>query len=76
MKDSRMSLNINTNPAEDDVSSQLFTSSSWEIYRLSIAICFAQNQFTFLQSVLHNNRKTILSLTIICHSTSAFLANV
>ena len=38
MKDSRMSLNVNINPPEHEVSSQLFTSSSWEIYRLSIAI--------------------------------------
>ena len=33
-------------------------------------------QFTFLQSVIHKDRKTIISLTIICHSTSVFLANV
>ena len=34
-------------------------------------------QFTFLQSVnIHKDRKTITSLTIICHSTSVFLANV
>ena len=76
MKDSRMSVNFNTNPAEDEVSSQLFTSSSWEIYHLSIATCSAQNQFTLLKSVLQNNRKTIFRLTMICHSISAFLANV
>ena len=43
-----------------------------EIFRLSIGICSAK--FTFLQLVLHKNQKTIISLTIICHPISVFLA--
>ena len=43
----------------------------WEIFGLSIVIC--STQFTFLQSVWHRNQKTIISLTIVCHSISLFL---
>ena len=38
--------------------------------------CLRVAQFTLLQSVLRKNRKTIIGLTIICHSISVFLANV
>lgn len=66
---------------EDEVSSPLFTSSIavwnslnlWKSFRLSIGIRSAQ--FSSLQSILRN-QKTIISLTIICHSISVFLSNV
>ena len=57
----------------------LFTRSSLKLlefvksFRRSITICSAQ--FSHLQYV-SRNRKTILSLTIICHSISVFLAHV
>lgn len=46
----------------------------WESFGLSIAIC--SGQFTVLQSILHNNRQTIISLTIIWCSIFVFVANV
>ena len=42
----------------------------WEKFCLSIAICSAQ--FSYLQSVLRN-QKTIITFTIICH---VFLVNI
>ena len=43
----------------------------WEIFCLSIAICFVQ--FSILQ--LRKNRGAIISFTVICHSISDFPAN-
>ena len=73
-------LYVSTYPGEDEFQVRCLRVAPWnclnlwEIFGLSIAICSAQ--FTFLQSVLHKNRKTIISHTIICHSISVFLAHV
>ena len=45
-----------------------------EKFRLSIAI-FVLYSFFYMQSILRN-RKTIISLTVTCHSISVFHANV
>jgi len=73
-------LYLGNNPGEEVVSSPLFTSSSlillefvvefWSFHRNLLCSVY------LLVVVLHRNRKTIISLTIICHSTSVFLANV
>ena len=68
-------LYVSTNPGEDEVPSLLFMfmSSSFKLLEFvgdfwSFHHNFCSAQFTFLQSVLHKNQKTIISLTITCHS--------
>ena len=44
----------------------------FEIFRLSIAICFYRFFNSALAVDFTKNRKTIISLTVICHSMSVF----
>ena len=54
----------------------LFKTPSFRGRYLVFPSQFCSAQFTFLQSVLHKNRKTIISPIIICNSISVFLTNV
>ena len=73
-------LYLGTNQGEEVVWSPLFASSSlillefvvefWSFHRNLLCSVYLRVVF------LHRNRKTIMSLTIICHFTSVFLANV
>ena len=71
---------LGTNPGEEVVSSPLFTSSSLILLEFVVEFWSVHHNLLcsvyLLVVVLHRNRETIMSLTIICHSTSVFLANV